>query len=165
MGISGERPLNPGLRYSNPSVQAADDVIFDHAIESDAYRALESSRLMRLRCSVRKGASQFSTNPVWVVGKPIQLIAQALERNAVRLVVHANHGVVLPFTHVKDPLVNHLFCFRIRDNPNDFLLKGDARTRARFGLYYTHESGHGGGLRYFKERFGMRPARVSWLFG
>ena len=27
---------------------------------------------------------------------------------------------------------------------------------ARFGLYYTHDSGDGPGLRYWKERFGMR---------
>ena len=34
---------------------------------------------------------------------------------------------------------------------------------ARYGLYYTHDSGHGGGLRYFKERFGMRPTEAEWL--
>jgi hypothetical protein len=33
---------------------------------------------------------------------------------------------------------------------------------ARHGIYYTHDSGHGGGLRYFKERFRFRPAVVSW---
>ena len=35
---------------------------------------------------------------------------------------------------------------------------------ARFGLYYTHHSGHGPGLRYWKERFGMRPTRATWVF-
>lgn len=34
---------------------------------------------------------------------------------------------------------------------------------ARFALYYTHESGHGDGLMYFKERFGMRPSKVTWV--
>ena len=34
---------------------------------------------------------------------------------------------------------------------------------ARWFLYYTHASGHGPGLRYFKERLGFRPARVEWL--
>lgn len=34
---------------------------------------------------------------------------------------------------------------------------------SRFGLYYTHLSGQGQGLRYFKERFGMRPSRVTWV--
>ena len=33
---------------------------------------------------------------------------------------------------------------------------------ARFALYYTHLSGHGPGLRYFKERLGYRPSRVTW---
>lgn len=33
---------------------------------------------------------------------------------------------------------------------------------ARYALYYTHLSGHGPGLRYFKERLGFRPARVTW---
>lgn len=33
---------------------------------------------------------------------------------------------------------------------------------ARFFLYYTHASGHGPGLRYFKERLGFRPHRVEW---
>jgi hypothetical protein len=33
---------------------------------------------------------------------------------------------------------------------------------AGFALYYTHLSGHGPGLRYFKERLGFRPARVTW---
>ena len=37
-------------------------------------------------------------------------------------------------------------------------------TRARYGLYFTHASGHGDGLRYWKERFGMRPTRVTWGF-
>lgn len=36
--------------------------------------------------------------------------------------------------------------------------------RAAFALYYSHDSGHGGGLRYFKERLGFRPARVDWRF-
>jgi hypothetical protein len=36
------------------------------------------------------------------------------------------------------------------------------RCDARFALYYTHLSGHGPGLRYFKERLGFRPARVTW---
>lgn len=35
---------------------------------------------------------------------------------------------------------------------------------ARFLLYYEHASGFGGGLRYWKERFGFRPARVAWDF-
>jgi hypothetical protein len=35
---------------------------------------------------------------------------------------------------------------------------------AKFGLYYTHGSGHGPGLRYWKERFGLRPSRVEWVF-
>ena len=35
---------------------------------------------------------------------------------------------------------------------------------AAFALYFTHDSGHGDGLRYFKERFGFRPARVEWRF-
>lgn len=35
---------------------------------------------------------------------------------------------------------------------------------AKFGLYYTHNSGHGEGLRYFKERFRFRPVDVEWLF-
>ena len=35
---------------------------------------------------------------------------------------------------------------------------------ASFALYLTHDSGHGEGLRYFKERFGFRPARVDWRF-
>jgi hypothetical protein len=35
---------------------------------------------------------------------------------------------------------------------------------ARFFLYYTHESGHGPGLKYFKERLGFRPAWVTWEF-
>lgn len=35
---------------------------------------------------------------------------------------------------------------------------------ARFALYLTHESGHGDGLRYFKERFGFRPVHVEWRF-
>lgn len=35
---------------------------------------------------------------------------------------------------------------------------------ASYALYYTHESGHGDGLRYFKERFGFRPAEVTWEF-
>lgn len=35
---------------------------------------------------------------------------------------------------------------------------------ARFFLYYTHDSGHGPGLRYFKERLGFRPCRVEWEF-
>lgn len=34
---------------------------------------------------------------------------------------------------------------------------------ARYALYYAHDSGHGGGLRYFKERLGFRPAWVTWL--
>lgn len=33
---------------------------------------------------------------------------------------------------------------------------------AAHGIYYTHDSGHGGGLRYFKERLGFRPASVKW---
>jgi hypothetical protein len=33
---------------------------------------------------------------------------------------------------------------------------------ARYFLYYTHTSGHGPGLRYFKERLGFRPHRVTW---
>lgn len=33
---------------------------------------------------------------------------------------------------------------------------------ARHGVYYTHESGHGGGLRYFKERLRFRQADVDW---
>lgn len=33
---------------------------------------------------------------------------------------------------------------------------------AGFALYYTHASGHGGGLRYWKERFGLRPSLVTW---
>jgi hypothetical protein len=33
---------------------------------------------------------------------------------------------------------------------------------ATFGLYYTHASGHGDGLRYFKERNGFYPATVEW---
>jgi hypothetical protein len=36
--------------------------------------------------------------------------------------------------------------------------------QAGFFLYYTHASGHGPGLRYFKERLGFRPAWVSWEF-
>ena len=35
---------------------------------------------------------------------------------------------------------------------------------AAYALYYTHDSGHGTGLRYFKERFNFRPAEVSWEF-
>ena len=35
---------------------------------------------------------------------------------------------------------------------------------AAYALYYAHDSGHGPGLRYFKERFGFRPARVTWEF-
>ena len=38
------------------------------------------------------------------------------------------------------------------------------RCGARFGLYYTHDSGHGDGLRYWKERFGMRPTDATWGF-
>lgn len=34
---------------------------------------------------------------------------------------------------------------------------------ARFFLYYTHLSGHGPGLRYFKERLGFRPHKIEWL--
>lgn len=34
---------------------------------------------------------------------------------------------------------------------------------AGYFLYYTHLSGHGPGLRYFKERLGFRPHRVEWL--
>jgi hypothetical protein len=34
---------------------------------------------------------------------------------------------------------------------------------ALHAVYYTHDSGHGGGLRYFKERFGFRPARVNFV--
>lgn len=34
---------------------------------------------------------------------------------------------------------------------------------AAYALYYTHDSGHGTGLRYFKERLGFRPAEVRWL--
>lgn len=34
---------------------------------------------------------------------------------------------------------------------------------ARFALYYTHDSGHGPGLRYFKERFGFSAAEVEWV--
>lgn len=34
---------------------------------------------------------------------------------------------------------------------------------ARFALYYTHDSGHGPGLRYFKERFGFRASQVEWV--
>jgi hypothetical protein len=37
-----------------------------------------------------------------------------------------------------------------------------AHCDAKFALYYTHLSGHGPGLRYFKERLGFRPARVTW---
>jgi len=33
---------------------------------------------------------------------------------------------------------------------------------AGYALYYTHLSGHGPGLRYWKERLGFRPSRVSW---
>lgn len=33
---------------------------------------------------------------------------------------------------------------------------------AKFFLYYTHASGHGHGLKYFKERLGFRPAWVTW---
>lgn len=33
---------------------------------------------------------------------------------------------------------------------------------ARYFLYYTHASGHGPGLRYFKERLGFRPHTVTW---
>lgn len=35
---------------------------------------------------------------------------------------------------------------------------------AAYSLYFTHDSGHGDGLRYFKERFGFRPAHVHWDF-
>lgn len=35
---------------------------------------------------------------------------------------------------------------------------------ARYGLYFTHDSGHGPGLRYWKERFGMRPTKATWVF-
>lgn len=35
---------------------------------------------------------------------------------------------------------------------------------ARYFLYYTHLSGHGPGLRYWKERFGFRPVTVTWEF-
>lgn len=35
---------------------------------------------------------------------------------------------------------------------------------AAYALYYTHLSGHGGGLRYWKERLGYRPSRVTWEF-
>lgn len=35
---------------------------------------------------------------------------------------------------------------------------------ARFFLYYTHASGFGPGLQYFKERLGFRPATVTWEF-
>jgi hypothetical protein len=34
--------------------------------------------------------------------------------------------------------------------------------QARYALYYTHLSGHGPGLRYWKERLGFRPAQVTW---
>jgi hypothetical protein len=34
---------------------------------------------------------------------------------------------------------------------------------AGFFLYYTHASGHGPGLRYFKERLGFRPHQVEWV--
>jgi hypothetical protein len=33
---------------------------------------------------------------------------------------------------------------------------------AKYFLYYTHASGHGPGLRYFKERLGFRPHTVTW---
>jgi hypothetical protein len=33
---------------------------------------------------------------------------------------------------------------------------------ASYFLYYTHASGHGPGLRYFKERLGFRPHTVQW---
>lgn len=33
-----------------------------------------------------------------------------------------------------------------------------------FALYFTHDSGHGPGLRYFKERFGFRAANVEWCW-
>jgi hypothetical protein len=36
------------------------------------------------------------------------------------------------------------------------------RCNAGFALYYTHHSGYGPGLRYFKERLGFRPALVTW---
>jgi hypothetical protein len=36
------------------------------------------------------------------------------------------------------------------------------RCAAGYALYYTHASGHGPGLRYFKERLGFRPALVTW---
>jgi hypothetical protein len=39
-----------------------------------------------------------------------------------------------------------------------------AECSAAFALYFTHDSGDGDGLRYFKERFGFRPARVEWEF-
>ena len=32
---------------------------------------------------------------------------------------------------------------------------------ARFGLYYTHDSGDGPGLRYWKERFGLRATKAT----
>lgn len=35
--------------------------------------------------------------------------------------------------------------------------------RAEFGLYYTHDSGSGGGLRYFKERLGFRACEPRWV--
>ncbi len=35
---------------------------------------------------------------------------------------------------------------------------------AAFALYYTHDSGDGPGLRYFKERFLFRPTHVHWEF-
>lgn len=33
-----------------------------------------------------------------------------------------------------------------------------------YGLYFTHDSGHGPGLRYFKERFRFAPSVVEWVF-
>lgn len=33
---------------------------------------------------------------------------------------------------------------------------------AGYALYYTHDSGDGDGLRYFKERFRFAPARIDW---
>jgi GNAT superfamily N-acetyltransferase len=42
------------------------------------------------------------------------------------------------------------------------LLDWHAERGSTMAMYYTHDSGHGDGLRYFKERFGFRAAIMEW---
>lgn len=44
------------------------------------------------------------------------------------------------------------------------LLPWHQQRGARYALYYTHGSGHDGGLQYFKERLRFRPTVAEWVF-